>query len=690
QTARKEAEAVGDTYQRALCDLDLSEAYLELNLINEAGDLARSAFDGFDRLKMPHEAAKALVNEALAANRSRRPDVALDKLQRARSIFQHEENRFWPGLVDLYRAEVLRRADRPEEALVPLGQALDAFEARGLASRASMCELLDARLQLQLGRPDAARQALERCRRRLDEHEIPSLEHELMEVLGEVEEARGEPTKALDAYRRCDAWLEQVHSRLRGEDLKIAFLHDKRSIYESLVWLTAREGSEAGRGRRVFEWIEKAKSRGLAELIALRADDISVTTDHPEQVDRIRRLREELTWLDRQADLCWMRDDTDVHREVRALQDRARSKEAELLRAQRELEALESPDSARQTAPTVDSDVLRADLAEDTALVDYFVTRGTILASVVDRSGIRLVEVAQAARARELHRLLQFQLARSGDGPAVPARIADRATRDHLRTLYRELIEPLLPAIGDRDLVISPHDFLHYVPFHALMDADEAPLIAGRSVTYAPSAGVHHLCATQELGTADGGLVLGVADDRAPHILGEVRTVADTLRQAGSETLLFEGDQATEDVLRRHGRGRRYVHLATHGIFRRDNPMFSAIQLGTSRLSLFDLYGLRLDADLVVLSGCGTGLASVQGADELVGLTRGLLYAGARSVLVTLWDVHDESTAHLMDRFYGHLASGLAAADALRRTLLEHREVHPRPYFWAPFVLVGA
>ncbi len=153
------------------------------------------------------------------------------------------------------------------------------------------------------------------------------------------------------------------------------------------------------------------------------------------------------------------------------------------------------------------------------------------------------------------------------------------------------------------------------------------------------------------------------------------------------------GEAADEDALRR-ATGSRIVHVATHAVFRRDNPMFSAIQLGRGRLSLYDLYDLELDADLVVLSGCGTGLSAVLGADELVGLARGLLYAGARSLLLTLWDVADSSAAELMVLFYRELLTPGEAgpprpAAALRRALRRHRESHPRPYHWAPFVLIG-
>jgi CHAT domain-containing protein len=100
-----------------------------------------------------------------------------------------------------------------------------------------------------------------------------------------------------------------------------------------------------------------------------------------------------------------------------------------------------------------------------------------------------------------------------------------------------------------------------------------------------------------------------------------------------------------------------------------DNPMFSAIQLGDGPVSVFDLYDLRISAELVTLSGCGTGLNALIGGDELLGLVRGWLYAGAQSVLVSLWDVHDRSTAQLMADFY----------ERLRTT-----------DNWAPFVLIGA
>jgi CHAT domain-containing protein len=152
---------------------------------------------------------------------------------------------------------------------------------------------------------------------------------------------------------------------------------------------------------------------------------------------------------------------------------------------------------------------------------------------------------------------------------------------------------------------------------------------------------------------------------------------------------LFLGGTATAAVLEEKGRQSRFVHIATHGYFRQDDPMFSGIRLGDGILSLYDLYQLKLPAELITLSGCATGLSVVADGDELLGLVRGLIYAGAQSTLLTLWDVQDYSTAQFMTAFYGHLATCADKASALRQAALDLRKAYPHPYYWAPFVLQG-
>ena len=243
---------------------------------------------------------------------------------------------------------------------------------------------------------------------------------------------------------------------------------------------------------------------------------------------------------------------------------------------------------------------------------------------------------------------------------------------------------PLRPRLEADHLIFVPHDVLHYVPFHALHDGRQH-LIDSFSVSYAPSATVYALCHGRPTTGAGPSLILGVPDPQAPFILDEVRSVAARLPQPE----LYVGAEATEEVLRTKGEASRFVHIAAHGFFRRDNPMFSGIRLGGSYLTLYDLYNLRLPAELVTLSGCVTGLNVIAAGDELLGLVRGLFRAGAASLLVALWEVPDESTAEFMKAFYDRLPGARNRAMALRDAIREVRERYPHPLHWAPFVLSG-
>ena len=688
QAARRRCEEAGDDYHKALCDLDQAEIFLELNLVEEAAGLAESAIDGFSTLRMPYEHAKALANRAIALGRQSKTALALEVLAEARRIFDLERNSMWLAQIDFYHAVMLYREARPKEAIQLARRALRAFTESKLASRAAMCELLLSELHLQNREPDAAQDSCHEALERLADLDLPALEHQAFLVLGQVEEARGYRRAARDAYHRSHRWLERLRSQLQVEELKLAFLKDKHVVYESLVALTMEDTAAPRRLETAFDYIEKAKSRSLADLMSYRPHALAPKSpEHSGLSDELRALREELNWYYRQIDLQQMKGGERALSEVDALRERIRSKEDELMRSLREIQATDHEFGSLNAGHMVDLETFRQNLSENVVLVEYFIARGTIFGSVVDRERLEIVPVTTANHARQLHRLLQFQLTKSIHRPpesAAHVQLTAEALEAHLSELYDALIAPLEQYLDHHHLIIAPHGFLHYVPFHALYDGEQY-LIDRFSISYTPSASVYHLCATKERSGGKGSLVLGVADERAPHILEEARAVADSL----PSSRLLLGEEATEEALRLHGDGCRYLHLATHGLFRRDNPMFSAIQLGTSRLSLFDLYDLRLGVELVVLSGCGTGLNAVYGAEELVGLTRGLLYAGAHSVLVTLWDVNDASTAEFMGAFYRHLASGVGRAESLRLAIRELRETYPLPYHWAPFVLVG-
>jgi CHAT domain-containing protein len=131
------------------------------------------------------------------------------------------------------------------------------------------------------------------------------------------------------------------------------------------------------------------------------------------------------------------------------------------------------------------------------------------------------------------------------------------------------------------------------------------------------------------------------------------------------------------------------VHLACHGTFRPDNPLFSSLRLGDGWLTVRDAYGLDLNCGLVTLSACETGVNAIAPGDELIGLARGFFSAGAPSLLVSLWTVDDETTAELMASFYTRLQAGDRPATALRYAQRHLLAQHCHPFFWSPFVLLG-
>jgi CHAT domain-containing protein len=340
-----------------------------------------------------------------------------------------------------------------------------------------------------------------------------------------------------------------------------------------------------------------------------------------------------------------------------------------------------------QIPSTVSLEKIRSFLPADTALVEYFRLQDRDVACVLTRNDLQIRPVTVESRVKKTLQLFQFQLAKFRLDPKYVAAFQEpmlKSTQGHLASLYQELIAPIADLLEAKHLVFAPHGLLHHIPFHALFDG-KSYLIDKHSVSYAPSASVYALCRAKAANVTGGSLILGIADAQAPLILEEVEALRGILPNAK----LFVGEGASVAVLKSHGPSSRIVHIATHGYFRQDNPMFSSIRLGDSYLSLYDLYHYKLPAELVVLSGCATGRNTVTPGDELLGLVRGLLQAGAQSLMLSLWDVHDASTRDFMIAFYSRLVQGMSKPLALQGAMAELRESHPHPYYWAPFALIG-
>jgi len=688
RATRAECEKNGDAHVLALCYLDLSEIYLELNLSAEAKETAHEGYLRFQKLGMGYEEAKCQANEAMALSQLGKPLHSLELFAQARPKFVREKNLVWPWLIDLYQAVVLYNEGRLFEARRLCSRATKFFDTSFLPGKAVLCQLLLARLSLRTGNLVAARADCSRALERLASLEAPVLRYQAEFLMGQIQQASGEPGNAYDSCRRAREALETLRSSLHGEELKIAFMKNRLEVYESLVELCLATGTGQHPAEESFGYMELAKSRSLAELLMQHGQAFgAVEAGQSGLVRRIREMREELNWYYRRIEVEQLRAEAPSQERIEKLQQQALAHENELLRALRELPASRTEGGLRSGTAVNSLESIRASLPPDAALVEYFSIKKQFIAAVLTHESLEIVPLTPVARVVNLLRLLHFQLSKFRLGneyvKSFEKSLLD-ATRAHLHEVYEEVFAPLRSRLRTRHLVIVPHGALHYLPFHALFDG-ERYLIDSFTVSYAPSASIFAICQRKSAHATGPPLVLGVPDERAPQILEEVQSVAQILSAAE----LLVGAEADERAIAEKGAHSRLIHIATHGSFRQDNPMFSGIRLGTAYMNLYDLYQLRLEADLVTLSGCATGLNVIAAGDELLGLIRGLLTAGANSLLLTLWDVNDRSTRDFMTCFYRRLQDGESKASALQGAMHELRGTHPHPYHWAPFTLIG-
>jgi hypothetical protein len=403
---------------------------------------------------------------------------------------------------------------------------------------------------------------------------------------------------------------------------------------------------------------------------------------------RIRKIREELNILysrlnELGATSRAVATDTTTKEEI----TRREQEFVELLRAA----GSEKPGWATlQSMPPPAVDDVHNMLEIDELLVEYYAVGDRFLAFVIGKDRFEVFpNLASADDVRAAIRGLNFQLSKFHLQPTYLKKHAASllaATKHHLQALYTRLIEPIAHTFENtRSLIVVPHQMLHYVPFHALLDG-ERYLIDKYAVSYAASASVLRICRSRKASGGSGrDLILAVADSLTPHINDEV----EALRLLMPEADVFVGEEAGEDKLRKYGASAGKIHIAAHGVFRADNPEFSSLRLGKNWLNLFDIFDLNLGAEITTLSACETGMSDVLGGDELLGLARGFLRAGTPSLVVSLWMVNDRSTALMMCRFYKGLRDGLTKTDALREAILEVKSEFQHPYYWAPFILLG-
>ncbi|MGE5199904.1 MAG: CHAT domain-containing protein, partial [Rhodospirillaceae bacterium] len=685
--------AAGD-YAAAMQQLEAAQALFEQLSDREA--LAR-IYTSLGRLNRMHgrpEAAIALYEKAIRIQRDvgdtigeiqslNATAIALNVLDNPRRANEYYEKAYALALkstdqaaIDFMRANLagglLETGDYARAAEL-LEQVLS---SGGAGAYAGIRHMQLSRAYLHLGKlADARLHADEAVRICADQ---PTRQPEAYRRRADVRMEQGDLDGALDDARSAITAIETQRAKLVPADfMKQGYSAYYQAIYTLLIGLYERKG-EAG---RALETAELARSRAFLDLLASRDVKVADTAGpgasaRPLQVEElvatVRRSAATMVsyWVGDESTFVWVVAPDGAVRMKRVGVTRKRLDEL--------VEAVTAPESARAAA--------------------MLASRGLPAAAAGGPQGSRGPESA---------------------GPAVPP------TRHPLRDLYALLVAPIkaaLPPPGAH-LIVVPHGPLQRLSFAALEDARGRYLLEDYAIAYTPAGALLNLTAGAPEQPAAPRSYLFVADPRLPPPSAgekrltplpgartEVQAVAKLVTASHAATLLVGPDADKDTVVGALG-GSAVVHFATHGVTRDDEPLDSYLALGrgaaggNGRLTAKELYAARLDADLVVLASCQSGGGKPSG-DGLSALARAFFYAGARSVVASVWDVPDEAASRFMPLFYRSWLGGKTKVDALRAAQLRllgdlragrvkvktpagEFALPEHPSLWAGFILLG-
>ena len=593
------------------------------------------------------------------------------------------------ALSQLLAARAARAAGDTADARRRITEAVDALRAGGdrVAHAWALCE--SGAHQRTVGSLRAAEADYRSGLARLGRSPAVGASICLYGGLGRTLRARGATREAVAELQRGIGETEAAAAGVATTGRRADFMSDKWELYGDLALAQRALGQDSA----AFETSERLRARQALSLVT------GEQMTHP----RIAALRRRITEL---LDVSAAHETAVALRGPDELAGLTGDRRAALARAEAEyaelLDSLEAAGSqdAHPRPPVVPSwREIAARLPADAVLIEYLVTDSTAVAFVV--SSDRLSAVTLPVSGTELAAEVGFVRGMlTSKGAGAP----DSPWEAPLRRLRGQLVAPLERSgllRGKHRLLVVPHRELHYLPFGALLEQGPSGLFLVQRYeigTVASGSVWLHLRARPSRSDRNTLLALAPRLTDLPGAQAEVRAIADLY---GPDAEVMIGGHATRQSLAAAAAGRSIVHLASRGVLNRHNPRFSYIALAPDqqsdgRLEVYDVARLSLDARLVVLSACQTGLGSgrlvdVPPGDDWVGLVQAFQSAGARNVLATLWPVEDRATARLMKRFYVALRAGESESSALavaQRDALAAGSGRA-PFYWAGFVLNG-
>lgn len=466
----------------------------------------------------------------------------------------------------------------------------------------------------------------------------------------------GDQQQAIVTLRKSIEVIESQRTDFNSEMGKMGFSKGKQQPYEYMVNYQIDQGDFA----EAFAYVERAKARALVDLMASRENISFGENGEAEQY---------LAQLNQFESRIQTGTESAPTNDTRGLIPKK-----QLKKNYPELASLISVD-------TLSSEEAGSLLKDGEVLVEYYLSEDKLYAFVLE--GVQLNVYPLDSRNLEQNiRDFRNALNKPGKEWVKPS-----------QALYRQLLRPFGKRIHNKDLIIVPHGPLHYLPFAALHDGRRFVVDKAR-IRFMPSASVMKYVGHNQ-NISDKILILGNPDLNNPETdLPGAEIEAQAIAKLWSSADVKLRSEATETTIKNNSSDYGVLHLASHGIFNAETPLESSLLLSPDsyndgHLTVAEIYGMSLNADLVTLSACETGLGDIVSGDDVVGLNRGFLYAGADSILSSLWPVEDKPTAFFMTSFYSYLKEN-EKVKALQLAQIKTRKKYPHPSRWAAFQLTGA
>lgn len=612
---------------RAVCLVDRCELLLSVRLTDEARAAAEQAVAELAAGGAASDLAEARLMLAEAALAADDPATARTEAARAAAAFRRQARPAWAALAAYAELRARRLGGLPPSArlLASARSAAGALETAGWDAAAADARVLAGRVALALGRLDDARTELARAATGRRRGPVLVRAH-AWHAEGLLRAAEGRTGAAEGAFRAGLRVLDEYGATLGATELRA---HAAANGAE-LALAGLRIALAGGSPRRVLAWSE----RWRASALRIRPVRPEAGGELAAELAKLRQASAEVEEATRAG-----RDARRLVRRQLALEEAIRQRTR---RARGDGAAAREGDSL---------DGLTAALG-DRAFVELLRVDGTLHAVAVAGGRTRLHALGSTAAVEREAETVRFSLRRLAHPGSERALAAAAAAAAHAAGRIEELLlRPLARELADRPLVLVPTGPLHALPWAAL------PALRGRPVTVVPSAALWLRAARQRPGR---GTVLVAG----PDLPGAAAEVAALARLHPDATCLAAGAATAAATLRALD-GAALAHVAAHGTFRADNPLFSCLRLDDGPLTVHDLETLAHPPRLLVLSACEGAAADVRPGDELMGLAAALLGMGTSTVVASVTTVADEGARMLMLELHRRLLAGADPAAAL-------------------------